>query len=217
MSPIVTVGFPSFVSEGKDHQVGHKFGKVGHPIPGVAAKVVDPDTFELKGPNEDGLLLVKGANVMKGYLNNPGKTAEVLKDGWYITGDIATIDDDGFIKITDRLSRFSKIGGEMVPHIKVEENIMEALGLTEPLIAVASVADEKKGERLVVLHAVDMEVEVVTEALTRKGIPNLWIPKKDSFFRVDAIPVLGTGQTDLKRIKAMARELSAAAKGGADA
>ena len=215
LSPIVTVGFPNYVNDAAmEEQIGHKFGKVGHPIPGVAVKVVDPDTFEIKGANEEGLLLVKGANVMKGYLNNPGKTAEVLKDGWYITGDIATIDEDGFIKITDRLSRFSKIGGEMVPHIKVEENIMEALGATDPVVAVTAVADEKKGERLVVLHAIDMDIDAVCESLTRKGIPNLWIPKKDSFFRVEAIPVLGTGKTDLKRVKALAQELAAAANIG---
>ncbi len=214
LSPIVTVGFPDYVNEeALERQTGHKFGKVGHPIPGVAVKVVDPDTLEIKGPDEEGLLLVKGANVMKGYLNSPAKTAEVLKEGWYITGDIAMIDEDGFIKITDRLSRFSKIGGEMVPHIKVEENIMEAVGATDPVIAVTSVADEKKGERLVVLHAVDMDVEATRESLTRKGIPNLWIPKKDSFYRVEEIPILGTGKTDLKRVKSLAQELTAADTG----
>ena len=208
LSPIVTVGFPDYEKDGTiQRQVGHKFGKVGHPIPGVAVKVVDPDTFETKATNEEGLLLVKGANVMKGYLNNPAKTSEVIKEGWYITGDIATIDEDGFIKITDRLSRFSKIGGEMVPHIKVEENIMEALGATDPVVAVTSIANEKKGERLIVLHTVDLDVEAVCESLTRKGIPNLWIPKKDSFYRVDVIPVLGTGKTDLKRVKSLAQEL----------
>jgi len=218
LSPIVTVGFPDYtMGETMERQVGHKFGKVGHPIPGVAVKVVDPDTFESKGPNEEGLLLVKGANVMKGYLNNPAKTAEVLKDGWYVTGDIATIDDDGFIKITDRLSRFSKIGGEMVPHIKVEENIMEALGATDPVVAVTSVADEKKGEKLVVLYAVDMDVQAVCESLVQKGIPNLWIPKKDSFYRVDTIPALGTGKTDLKRVKSLAQELMESNKGELDA
>ena len=197
--------------------MGYKFGKVGHPIPGVALKVVDPDTFETKASNEEGLLLVRGANVMKGYLNNPSKTAEVIKDGWYITGDIATIDEDGFIKITDRLSRFSKIGGEMVPHIKVEENIMEALGATDPVVAVSSVADEKKGEKLVVLHTVELDVEAVCESLTRKGIPNLWIPKKENFFKVEAIPLLGTGKIDLKKIKSMAQELVLSVKGDANA
>jgi len=218
LSPLVTVGFPDNVlEETMERQIGHKFGKVGHPIPGVAAKVVDPDTFETKAGNEEGLLLVKGANVMKGYLNNPSKTAEVIKEGWYITGDIATIDDDGFIKITDRLSRFSKIGGEMVPHIKVEENIMEALGATEPVIAVTSVPDEKKGERLVVLHTVDLDAIAISESLTRKGIPNLWIPKKEAYFKIDALPLLGTGKIDLKKIKSLAQELAAAIKGEADA
>ncbi len=214
LSPIVTVGFPDYVNdETVEHQVGNKFGKVGHPIPGVAVKIVDPDTFEMKGPNEDGLLLVKGANVMRGYLNNPAKTAEVMKDGWYITGDIATIDEDGFIKITDRLSRFSKIGGEMVPHVKVEENIMEALGVVDPVVVVTSVPDEKKGERLVVLYTVEMDVDAVCESLTRKGIPNLWIPKKDSFYRVEVIPVLGTGKTDLKGVKALAQKMAEARPG----
>lgn len=218
LSPLVTVGFPDNVLEGTTGaQVGHKFGKVGHPIPGVAAKIVDPDTFEIKGANEEGLLLVKGANVMKGYLNNPAKTAEVIKDGWYITGDIATIDEDGFIKITDRLSRFSKIGGEMVPHIKVEENIMEAIGAADPVVVVTSVPDDKKGEWLIVLHTVDIDVEAIAESLTRKGIPNLWIPKKDSFFKVEAIPLLGTGKFDLKKIKAKAQELSDASKGESNA
>jgi acyl-[acyl-carrier-protein]-phospholipid O-acyltransferase / long-chain-fatty-acid--[acyl-carrier-protein] ligase len=214
LSPIVTVGFPDYINdETVEHQVGNKFGKVGHPIPGVAVKVVDPDTFEMKGPNEDGLLLVKGANVMRGYLNDPAKTAEVMKDGWYITGDIATIDEDGFIKITDRLSRFSKIGGEMVPHVKVEENIMEALGVVDPVVVVTSVPDEKKGERLIVLHTVEMDLEAVCESLTRKGIPNLWIPKKDSFYRVEVIPVLGTGKTDLKGVKALAQKMAEARPG----
>ena len=218
LSPIVTVGFPDYVTDDAiERQVGYKFGKVGHPIPGVAVKVVDPDTFESKEPNTEGLLLVKGANVMKGYLNNSVKTAEVIKDGWYITGDIATIDEDGFIKITDRLSRFSKIGGEMVPHIKVEENIMEAMGAVDPILAVTSVADDKKGERLVVLHAIDIDVDSVCESLTRKGVPNLWIPKKDSFFKVEAIPVLGTGKIDLKRVKAMAQELGHIDKGDINA
>ncbi len=207
LSPIVTVGFPGYVNEQTmERQIGHKAGKVGHPIPGVAVKVVDPGTFEAKGFDEEGLLLVKGANVMKGYLNNPVKTAEVIKDGWYITGDMAAIDSDGFVKITDRLSRFSKIGGEMVPHIKIEENIMEIVGAVDPVAAVTSVSDEKKGERLVVLHSVDMHAAAICEGLAQKGLPNLWIPKKESFFKVDSIPLLGTGKIDLKKIKLLAQE-----------
>lgn len=207
LSPIVTVGFPDhFDEETKEHQIGHKIGKVGHPIPGVVVKIVDPDTFEAKGYDEEGLLLVKGANVMKGYLNNPQKTTEVIKDGWYVTGDIATIDSDGFVKITDRLSRFSKIGGEMVPHIKVEENIMELIGSVDPVVAVTSVSDEKKGEKLIVLHAVDLDVSSICEGLVKKGLPNLWVPKKDNFYRIDNIPLLGTGKVDLRKLKLLAQE-----------
>lgn len=209
LSPMVSVGFPDYVDQKRMIlQVGNKAGKVGQPIPGIAVKTVDPDTFALKGVNEPGLLLVKGANVMKGYLNRPDKTAEVIKDGWYTTGDIATIDEDGFIHITDRLSRFSKIGGEMVPHIKIEENIMEIIGATEPVCAVTAVSDEKKGERLVVLCSIDIDVDEVWDALGKKGLPNLWIPRKDSFFKVDAIPVLGTGKVDLKKVRELAQQRS---------
>jgi len=120
MAPVVAVNAPNFEA-GKDTQVGNKPGTVGHPIPGVAAQVVDPATFAPLGPNQPGLLLVKGSNRMLGYLDEPKRTAEALHEGWYITGDIALLDDEGFIRITDRLSRFSKIGGEMVPHLRIEE------------------------------------------------------------------------------------------------
>ena len=112
LSPIVSIGIPDYISE-KEHikQKGFKEGTVGHPLPGVAVKVVDPDTYKQLTPNTEGLLLVKGSNVMLGYLKDDEKTKEVIKDGWYVTGDIAKIDDDGFVCITDRLSRFSKICG----------------------------------------------------------------------------------------------------------
>src|SRR5690606_23541961 len=104
MGPVVAVNVPDY-GNGTDRQVGHKPGTVGHPIPGVAARIVDPDTYEDRMPGEEGLLLLKSPARMLGYLNNPEKTAEVLRDGWYVTGDIAVVDDDGFIRITDRLSR----------------------------------------------------------------------------------------------------------------
>ncbi|HBG60937.1 MAG: hypothetical protein A2Y03_10735 [Omnitrophica WOR_2 bacterium GWF2_38_59] len=209
LSPIVSMGVPDFENEsGTIKQTGNKAGKVGQPIPGVVAKVVDPDTFELLADDKEGLLLIKGANVMKGYLNNPQKTQEVLRDGWYITGDIATIDKEGFICITDRLSRFSKIGGEMVPHVKVEEEILNVLNTSEPVCTVTSVSDEKKGEKLVVLYVGDINVDDIVKQLGERALPNLWIPKKDCFFKIDEIPMLGSGKMDLKTIKAKAKELS---------
>ena len=154
-------------------------------------------------------MLLKGPNIMQGYLNNPKKTAEVLKDGWYTTGDIAAVDDEGFVTITDRLSRFSKIGGEMVPHIKVEEKLHEIAEVTVQTFAVTSLPDAKKGEKLMVLHIVtESHLETVLEKLSNADLPNLWKPKRDQFVKVEALPVLGTGKTDLRKVK----EIAAAAE-----
>ena len=152
LSPLVSVNVPVSRSRGG---ADCREGTVGRPVPDVTAKVVDPDTMRELPIGESGMLLIQGPNVMKGYLKQPQKTAEVIRDGWYITGDIARIDDDGFIKITGRQSRFSKIGGEMVPHIRIEEEINQILGgddHDEIKAVVTAVVDARKGERLVVLH-----------------------------------------------------------------
>jgi acyl-[acyl-carrier-protein]-phospholipid O-acyltransferase/long-chain-fatty-acid--[acyl-carrier-protein] ligase len=157
-------------------------------------------------------LLVKGANVMKGYLGRPEKTAEVLRDGWYMTGDVAVMEEDGFITITDRLTRFSKIGGEMVPHIKIEDKLHELAGLTEQAFAVTAVPDEKKGERIAVLHTLpDDQLAPVLEKLAQCNLPPLWKPRANQFYRIDAIPYLGTGKLDLRTLKSKAAELAGAA------
>ena len=118
----------------------------------MSVRIVDPDTQAPLPIGAPGLLLVRGPNVMQGYLGKPEKTAEVLRDGWYVTGDIASQDEDSFLTITDRLSRFSKIGGEMVPHIKIEDQLHELADAAEQCFAVTGVPDGKKGERLVVFH-----------------------------------------------------------------
>ena len=208
LSPIVAMGVPDYgTSEDKVHQVGHKPGSVGHPIPGVAVKTVDPDTGVRKPYDEEGLLLVKGPNVMLGYLGDEEKTKEVIQDGWYKTGDMAKIDEDGFIHITDRLSRFSKIGGEMVPHIKIEEKILEILEVVEPICAVTSVPDEKRGERLAVLYTRELDINALWDKLNATDFPKLWIPKREDFFQVPEIPLLGSGKLDLKKIKTLACEI----------
>jgi acyl-[acyl-carrier-protein]-phospholipid O-acyltransferase/long-chain-fatty-acid--[acyl-carrier-protein] ligase len=207
-SPAVTVNTRDFRSAGF-RQVGSKRGKIGHPLPGMSVRVVDPATLQPLSINEPGLLMVRGPNVMKGYLGRPEKTAEVIRDGWYITGDIATMDEDGFLAITDRLSRFSKIGGEMVPHIKVEEKLHELAAVTELTFVVTGIPDEKKGERLVVLHTfAETKLKETLEKLSKSDLPNLWIPRPNQFFRVDSIPHLGTGKLDLRRIREMAVQLS---------
>jgi acyl-[acyl-carrier-protein]-phospholipid O-acyltransferase / long-chain-fatty-acid--[acyl-carrier-protein] ligase len=205
LSPVAAVSIRSY-EDTLVKQIGTKPGSVGHPIPGVAVRIVDPDTFTPRAPGAEGLLLIKGPNVMLGYLNNPTRTAEVLRDGWYVTGDIARIDEDGFITITDRLSRFSKIGGEMVPHIKIEEEIQAILNTSDLVVAVTAIPHEKKGEQLVVLHSLDLDCAGIVKKLNEKGLPNLWIPKKEAFVKVDQIPLLGSGKLDLRQIKAIALE-----------
>jgi len=204
MSPAVAVNGPDFRS-GKATQIGNKPGTVGHPLPGVAVRVVSAATFEPLPPNQEGLLLVKGPNRMLGYLGQPERTSEALRDGWYVTGDIGAVDDEGFIRITDRLSRFSKIGGEMVPHLKVEEAIYRIIG--DAPCSVTGIPDEQKGERLAVLYT---RPDIAPAELWKRmaGLPPLWRPKRESIFQVDSIPALGTGKVDLRQVRATAQELA---------
>jgi acyl-[acyl-carrier-protein]-phospholipid O-acyltransferase/long-chain-fatty-acid--[acyl-carrier-protein] ligase len=200
-APVVAVNTRDYRAPGF-RQVGAKRGKIGHPLPGISVRIVDPETMQPLPVGQPGLLLVRGPNVMSGYLGRADKTAEALRDGWYVTGDIATLDEDGFLEITDRLSRFSKIGGEMVPHIKVEEKLHELVGATEQCLVVTGVPDAKKGEKLVVLHTLPEErLNECLEKLEQAGLPNLWVPKPAQFFRVDLLPYLGSGKLDLRRIR----------------
>lgn len=209
LSPLVSVNIPPS-RDTETHQKTLCEGSVGRCIPGVSAKIIDVDSGEELGVEKEGLLWIKGPNVMKGYLNNPEKTAEVLIDGWYNTGDMAKLDRDGFIHITGRVSRFSKIGGEMVPHIRIEEVLQQFVGMDEevgPSIAVTSVPDAKKGERLIVLHLkVDKSAAQMVSHLREQGLPNLFIPSEDSFAEIEAMPVLGTGKIDLKGLKQLAQD-----------
>ncbi len=207
-SPAVTVNTIDFRAA-SFRQVGAKRGSIGHPLPGMTVKIVDPETLQPIGFDEPGLLLVRGPNVMRGYLNKPEKTADVLRDGWYNTGDIARMDEDGFIRITDRLSRFSKIGGEMVPHIKVEELLQDLAGVSEQTFVVTAIPDEKKGERLVVLHTLeDQPLEECLEKLAKSDLPALWRPRPDQFVRIEGLPYLGTGKLDLRKARELAMELA---------
>jgi acyl-[acyl-carrier-protein]-phospholipid O-acyltransferase/long-chain-fatty-acid--[acyl-carrier-protein] ligase len=207
-APAVAVNTQDFRSAGF-HQVGVKRGRIGHPLPGICVRIVDAETRQPVALGQPGLMLVRGPNVMQGYLGHPEKTAEVLRDGWYVTGDIAALDEDGFLQITDRLSRFSKIGGEMVPHIRVEEKLHELAGVTEQCFVVTGVPDEKKGERLVVLHKLaEAKWVVVSAKLAQLDLPNLWKPRADQFYHVEALPMLGTGKLDLRMVRQLAEQFS---------
>lgn len=214
-SPVVSFNVPE-VEGLSERQQGARQGTVGRPLPGVAVRIVDPDTREPRAPGDEGLLEVKGPNVMKGYLRDPAGTAEVLRDGWYETGDVARLDRDGFLVITDRLARFAKIGGEMVPHGRVEEELAEVVGRLSagepvpPTVAVTSVPDDQKGERLVVLHThMPVPVERVLEELRKKDLPALFLPRAASFVEVESIPTLASGKLDLRGLRAVAAERSA--------
>ena len=211
-SPVVTVNGRDFRAPGF-RQVAAKRGKIGHPLPGVTVKVVDIESGKPVAAGIPGMLLVKGPNVMKGYLGRPDKTAEVLSNGWYTTGDVAMVDEDGFVTITDRLSRFSKIGGEMVPHIKIEEKLHDLAGSAEHVFAVTSLPDEKKGERIAVITTLsEVRLIPVLEKLSLCDLPALWKPKPNLFFHVESLPMLGTGKTDLRGVRLLATSIAQGAE-----
>ncbi len=209
LSPVVAVNIPPSRASGPV-EAGWREGSVGKPIPGVEVRAVSIETDEPLPPGETGLIEVRGPNVMKGYFNRPDLTAEVMHDEWYRTGDVGYVDQDGFVYITGRLSRFSKIGGEMVPHIQIEEAISKIVASDEEgklRVAVTAVPDRRRGERLVVLHTgLPCPPAEIIQKLSEMGLPKLYLPDEDAFLQVDEIPVLGSGKLDLRRIRDLARE-----------
>ena len=210
-TPVASVNIPDvLLPDTWKPQIGNKPGTVGLPVPGSSFKIVDPESFEELGVGEDGMILIGGTQIMKGYLGDPEKTASVIKeiDGirWYVTGDKGHIDEDGFLTIVDRYSRFAKIGGEMVSLGMVEQEIAKVLDEDEK-IAVAAIPDEKKGEAVILLFEGTGEVDEVMERIGTLGMNPLFVPSKA--YKVDAIPVLGTGKADFKGAKRLAMELSA--------
>jgi len=206
LSPVVSGNRPPSRDTGPGN-CGNRIGTIGQPMAGIDVKVIDVDTGEDLPRGRQGMLLVRGPGVMKGYLKRPDLTAEVMRGDWYVTGDLATLDEDNFISITGRISRFSKIGGEMVPHLRVEAAIREVLGDgdEEVQLAVTAVEDPTRGERLVVLHSgLAMAAAEICRKMAARGIPHLWIPSPDSFRQVTSIPQLGTGKLDMTRLKEMA-------------
>src|SRR6058998_236531 len=208
-APVVSVNLPDPEPKrpGEQVQPSSRLGSVGRLAPGMAAEIRQPETDRRLSLHDTGMLWLRGANIFEGYLHDPKRTAEVLHDGWLKTGDVGRFDEDGFLYIEGRLSRFSKIGGEMVPHEAIEQKIIELLGLSgrdERPIAIVGVQDEAKGEALVLLSAVDIDVSELRKKLQDAGVPNLWIPKHIQ--RVEAIPVLASGKLDLKKCQQRATE-----------
>ena len=187
-----------------------RLGSVGQLLPGIALRITSAATEEPLPIDQSGMIWLRGANIFNGYLKQPRKTEEVLFNGWFRTGDIGRLDGDGFLHIEGRLSRFSKIGGEMVPHETVEEHINRALGLdaeSERKIAIVGLPDPDKGEMLVLLScvasaAVKQELINLRYTLLDKGVPSLWIPKR--LVPVESIPILQSGKLDIKGCEKLA-------------
>jgi acyl-[acyl-carrier-protein]-phospholipid O-acyltransferase/long-chain-fatty-acid--[acyl-carrier-protein] ligase len=208
LSPVVSTNLPDVEVDGFV-LVHNKPGTIGPPLAGIACRVVHPDSHEPLPAGEEGLLLAYGANVMQGYLHRPDLTARAVRDGWYITGDMARRDADGFITLTGRLSRFAKCGGEMVPLERIEEVLHEILGTSERVCAVTCVPDEARGERIVVLYTPQVgALRPWYDQLGERGLPNLWLPAERDFYAVAELPVLGSGKLNLQRVKEIALELT---------
>ncbi len=213
MAPVVAVNLPDIAAGllpdgGRAYQPGRRLGSVGKIAPGIAVRVTDPDTGERRSLHETGMLWYRGPNVFEGYFGEPEQTAKVkTADGWFRTGDLGRVDEDGFLFIEGRVSRFSKIAGEMVPHESVETKVQEALGLPadgERAVVVVGVPDEAKGEALVLIAAVDVDLPALRQKLTADGVPNLWVPR--TVRRVESLPMLGTGKLDLGGCRRLALE-----------
>ncbi|MBE6406922.1 MAG: hypothetical protein E7040_13035 [Lentisphaerae bacterium] len=206
LSPIVTVNLNNSIytlGTRSDHP-----GSIGCPLPGIHARIVDINTGVELPPGMDGRLQVRAGSVMKGYLNAPELTEQVIQNNYYDTGDIAHMDEDGYVYITGRANRFSKIGGEMVPHEGVEDAITQYLHSETREIAVAGRSDRMKGERLVIFHILEnIDTAAIIAGLRDVGLPNIWIPKPEDFIKVDQLPLLGSGKLDLVKLRAMVKEL----------
>lgn len=215
-SPVSNVNLPDPAPIGDEEKgyvwlPSHRQGSVGQILHGLAVKITHPETGAPQPLHQSGMIWFKGPNVFEGYLNDPKRTAEVIQDGWFRTGDIGRVDLDGFLYIEGRLSRFSKIAGEMVPHETVEEALVKAMGLeneSSRKIAVVGVPDADKGEALILLTAMPggpehQEILDLRYRLLDKGMPPLWIPKK--MIRVADIPVLASGKLDVQACEKIAR------------
>lgn len=206
-TPVASVNLPDRLESDRwQVQLGGKPGTVGMPLPGTSFRIVDPHTLDALPAGEDGLILIGGVQVMKGYLRDPERSADsiVTLDGqrWYKTGDKGHLDDDGFLTIVDRYSRFAKIGGEMVSLSVVEQQAHSAIADDEADMVAVGLADAKKGERILLLTTAAIAIDSLRERLLSAGCNPLTIPA--DVIQVDAVPTLGSGKTDFAAAKRLA-------------
>lgn len=216
-TPVISVNIPDMldISYWK-LQKGQRVGSVGMALPGSSIRIVDPQTLTTLPTGEDGLILVSGTQLMLGYLNNPEKTAQAIVTlddrRWYKTGDKGHLDEDGFLTIVDRYSRFAKIGGEMVSLGAVEEHVRRILGESDAEVAAIADSDEKKGERVILLLANTEDPSGDSHSLRQRllanGMEGLMLPSEIHFLR--ELPKLGSGKLDYNRLHEMAKCLQQA-------
>ncbi len=208
-SPVISVNMPDALDlDSMRLVVGNRAGTVGQALPGTIIKIVDPQSLDELSVGEDGLIIVGGPQVMRGYLNNTQKSAEVIVqiDGvrYYKTGDKGHLDEDGFITIVDRYSRFAKIGGEMISLGSVEEQLEQIFDDEVEFIATA-MSDEKKGEKIVLLYTAEYDEKQMQSTVKQSDMLALAQPSR--FFKVDTLPKLASGKSDFKGAKLLAEEL----------
>jgi acyl-[acyl-carrier-protein]-phospholipid O-acyltransferase/long-chain-fatty-acid--[acyl-carrier-protein] ligase len=211
-APVASVNIP----DAMDHsnykiQKGSKLGSVGMPLPGTSFKIVDPESFQELASNVDGMILIGGVQVMQGYLGKDDqakeKNANAIKqiDGlrWYVTGDKGHVDEDGYLTIVDRYSRFAKLGGEMVSLSAVEQVLTKLLTLdkvdSDHEVMAINIPDDKKGERIVLLSTMACELSDIRNAMNDNKSNPLMIPSV--VIRVEALPKLGSGKMDVAQAK----------------
>ncbi len=190
-------------------QIANREGTVGLPLPGTSFRIVDPETLEVLPTGSDGLILIGGPQVMKGYLSAPEKTAQAIAviDGqrWYKTGDKGHVDEDGFLTIVDRYSRFAKLGGEMVSLASVEQQVRQILNQPELELVAVNLPDDKKGEKIVLLMAGTYDEAQIKRQLIDGGMNPLMIPS--TIRSLTEIPKLGSGKTDFGNARKLALSL----------
>jgi acyl-[acyl-carrier-protein]-phospholipid O-acyltransferase/long-chain-fatty-acid--[acyl-carrier-protein] ligase len=179
----------------------YRTGTVGHLLPGIEFKL-EP----VPGIEGGGLLHVRGPNVMSGYLRfeKPGELeppSSSMGTGWYSTGDIVNIDDEGFVKIVGRVKRFAKVAGEMVSLEVVEK--MAVMTSTAFAHAASTQSDPQRGETIV-LFTTDANLgrDALLTVARDNGWPEIAVPRK--IIKVDALPLLGTGKLDYVTLKTWA-------------
>ena len=208
-TPVASVNIPNvLMQESWRVQVGNKIGTVGLPVPGSSFKIVNPDTYQELPIEDEGMVLIGGTQIMKGYIKDHQKTLDAIIeiDGirWYITGDKGRVDSDGFLTIVDRYSRFAKIAGEMISLGLVETKINKILD-EENQVAITAIPDSKKGERLVLLLEGTLDIKELKDKIKTIDLNPLYIPT--TYHKVESLPRLGTGKADLKGLKVLALEL----------